>query len=251
MEFGWTEYGWVNYLVFAVLYLVAQVYENYYRDKERGEHVELIAKQYGTIWHTAQYAGWIVAFVTIALVTMELGTAAKVLAVSAAVWWIGYDGWLNKLKGRGFWYRSPHSSSTFEKIAFPWVKIGLLILVLGMVFFAGCTPAVRYIDRVTVDTIRVVPPVIKDSIKVVEYDTVIVAQRIVEKDTVIDVKYYPKEKFITVKVKPDTVEVLRVDTVTQVQVIEKAEDEIAWYEQWWIWAIGVVVLVVMILRKKG
>lgn len=87
----------------------------------------------------------------------------------------------------------------------------------------GCGTT-RVAERVTVDTIKVVSPVVEDSLRaILVSDTVIVTNRVVERDTVIDVRYYPKQEKFYIKVKPDTVTIFKVDTVET--TIEKGEGD--------------------------
>ena len=154
------------------------------------------------------------------------------------------------LKQRGFFYRSEQSSSTLEKIAFPWVKIAVLVAAL-LFLFAGCSPAVRYVESVRVDTVRVVPPVIERELPAqIVTDTVVIGNEIVRTDTVVTVKYFPKEQRFYVKVKPDTVEVLRIDTVTQVQIRDAEQDEESWWELWWVWAIALAAVLIIWIKRK-
>lgn len=64
------------------------------------------------------------------------------------------------------------------------------------------------------------PPVIEDTIKVIEKaDTVIVGAEVIKNDTVTIVKYFPKHDKFYLKVKPDSIIIF--DTVKTVQTIEK------------------------------
>lgn len=235
------------YSVFVLLLLVTQVFENWWREQERFYHIGGA----GVNWHSWQMLGWGIAFAGVLLLITDVWTAIKLIIVTAGVWWIFYSGFLNLLKKRDFFYRSEESSSTLEKIAYPWVKI--LFLVAGFVLlFAGCSPTVRYIESVRIDTVRVVPPVIEKELpaKIIT-DTVIVANVVMGIDTVVDVRYYPVEKKFYVKAKPDTVKLLRVDTVSVVRVVETPPESEAWYERWYwvVLVIGVVVLIIYKVRK--
>ena len=125
-----------------------------------------------------------------------------------------------------------------------------------MLLFAGCSPTVRYIESVRIDTVRVVPPVIEKELpaKIIT-DTVIVANVVMGIDTVVDVRYYPVEKKFYVKAKPDTIQLLRVDTVSVVRVVESTPESEAWYESgtakliWILMGIGVVVFIIYKVRK--
>lgn len=106
---------------------------------------------------------------------------------------------------------------------------GLIVCLL----LGSCTPTIRTFDKVRVDTIKFVPPVIQDSLRakeiVYDNDTIIVAMKVAEKDTLIDVRYYPKTKYVSVKVKPDTITIIKVDTITTTQIIDKESEKSNWY----------------------
>jgi len=91
-----------------------------------------------------------------------------------------------------------------------------------LLILAGCScPQVETIIRP--ETITVIPPVIQDTVLVAYADTVLVeGHNIVKSDTVIQVKYYPKEKKFFVKTKPDTIRIIKADTV-KITHIEKNE----------------------------
>jgi len=104
--------------------LMANVLENYWRERERFAGVPGA----GFMWHTWQWLGWIIAFVYTAVLIFQSWYGVLLLMPASAVWWIGYSGWLNLLKKRPFFYKSDQSSSTFEKVGTAPVKIGYLII---------------------------------------------------------------------------------------------------------------------------
>lgn len=234
------------YAVFFIAFIATQVLENWFRERERFANLPGA----GTKWHHHQWLGWILIFGYITFLLFEdVWTGVRILILSAAIWWIFFDGWLNSLKKRWWFHQSKETSSTFEKYARMEVKL-ILLFIAVLLLVAGCSPAVRYVDRVTVDTVVVVPPtIIKELPAQVITDTVIVTNEVVNADTVTTVKYFPKEQRFYVKVKPDTIRLLRIDTVTQVQIIEPPPEE-SWYEKWWLWAIAVGVVVFMWMKKK-
>ena len=95
------------------------------------------------------------------------------------------------------------------------------LLILIVLFLSACTPTETIIRQ---EEIKVPVPVIADTVYVVMgLDTTWVeGLKIVEHDTVIQVKYFPVEKKFYIKVKPDTVTITHTDTmnVTRVEVEE-------------------------------
>jgi hypothetical protein len=242
----------IAFICFYAAILFVNVLENWYREKAispafTGKQKDL----FGTMWHTYQMAGWIVTFLTIAILIFDPWTAIKTTFVGGAFWWTIYSGYLNALKKRWWFHQSTTTTSTMEKYGTIYVKLGLIVLSLLVFFLAGCSPTVRYIDRVQVDTLTIVPPpVIKELPAQVITDTVIIGTYVKDTDTVIKIKYYPLEQKFNLKVKPDTIKILRIDTVTTTQIIETEKDEgINWY---WIAIIaGIVVIIITYLKRRS
>lgn len=101
----------------------------------------------------------------------------------------------------------------------------LMILLAVSLISAGCTPQVKYIERVRVDTIKAASPIIEETLaaKVIT-DTLVMSSKEARNDTVRIIKYFPREKKFYIKVKPDTVKVIDVDTLQTTQIIEKITD---------------------------
>ncbi|MEG8946605.1 hypothetical protein [Rosettibacter firmus] len=98
--------------------------------------------------------------------------------------------------------------------------INKLKILFVLIILIACKE-IQYIEKVKIDTIKVASPVIEDTIKAkIITDTVIVADKINKKDTAIIVKYFPVAKKFYVKAKPDTVTILKIDTV-KTQLINK------------------------------
>lgn len=234
---------------FLAFYLMFNVYENYFREKERFYAMPGA----GTLWHMHQWLGWITAFGFVAFQLFEVWMAVKILILSAAVWWIVYSGWLNALKNRWWFYQSQQSSSTFEKLARLEVKLIFLLAAL-VLFLAGCSPAVRYVERVRVDTVTVVPPtIIKELPAVTVTDTVVIGHEIVKTDTVVTVKYFPREQRFDLMVKPDTIRILRIDTVEVTQVLPDPPPAEESETPMWVWFVvsgGIIGVLYIFLRKR-
>ncbi len=100
----------------------------------------------------------------------------------------------------------------------------ILLLLAATMVLPGCCPAqeteIQYRDRV----ISVIPPVVHDTLKTFVQDTVITGQKIreitdsltgqIRTDTVIKFKYYPRQQYADIEVKPDPVKIYLHDTVT-------------------------------------
>ena len=119
-------------IIFSVTFFITNVYENYYRDKERESyHPVAFTKRYGQLWHRMQWLNWflVISFTTYLYFDLSYLWGALIL-LSAALWWIMYDGVLNSLKKRYFFYQSPNTTSDLEPFANIYVKIILLVISL-------------------------------------------------------------------------------------------------------------------------
>lgn len=117
-------------IIFSVTFFVTNVYENYYRDKEReSDHPVKVKDLYGKLWHRMQWLNWflVISFTTYLYFDLSYLWGSLIL-LSAALWWIMYDGVLNSLKRRYFFYQSPYTTSELEPFANLYVKIILLII---------------------------------------------------------------------------------------------------------------------------
>jgi hypothetical protein len=118
------------------------------------------------------------------------------------------------------------------------MRIKILLFLVFILF--GCTP--KEITTV-IKPVAIAPPVIEDSLKAsVITDTVIIANTIYKKDTLITVKYYPKEKKFFVKVKPDTIRFY--DTTKTVVIKEKEQEDRAVY----IYLISAAIFVIIVYK---
>ena len=119
-------------IIFSVTFFITNVYENYYRDKERESyHPAEFTKRYGRLWHRMQWLNWflVISFTTYLYFDLSYLWGALIL-LSAALWWIMYDGVLNSLKKKYFFYQSPNTTSDLEPFANIYVKIILLVISL-------------------------------------------------------------------------------------------------------------------------
>jgi len=126
----------------------------------------------------------------------------------------------------------------------------LLLILLIALLFSSCKSAPEYRETRIIDTVlSVAPPAIHDTLTAINYDTVIVADRINGRDTVIKIRYYPRTNTVTLYVKPDTVRLKYRDTTVVYKEAAKEESSV------WPWLIvivifGIVGLYMYIMRSK-
>lgn len=197
-------------------------------------------------WHWLQFSerlfGIAFGFTLSAVYGFSL-MSLKVAFAVGVLFWIIYDITINYYKNTNLFEPSQYSTSILEKLA--WLK-PILVLLSIVLFAVGCSQ-VRYIDRVKVDTLKITPPTVEKFLEVKQItDTVIITNEIVKQDTVIDVRYYPVEKKFYVKVKPDTVKVIKIDTVAQ--TIIKEEKSKGLVEQI-IVVLILIALIVLSIKK--
>lgn len=114
----------------------------------------------------------------------------------------------------------------------------IMILVIVLV---GCSTT----RQIEIKPRAVVPPIIEGELKateITEKDTVIIANEIIKKDTVTQIKYYPKTKTFYYKIKPDTIIIM--DTVKTAIVKEKVKDRC---DSWAMYAylFGAIMFIIM------
>lgn len=123
----------ILFILFAGLFLITNLYENFCREKENEwrnlKHITSMAQSYGKLWHQFQWLNWLIVFVFITYLIFDLTwLAASIVFVIGATWWILFDGFLNRLRGRKFFHRSELSTSEFEHYAYPKTKVILLVI---------------------------------------------------------------------------------------------------------------------------
>jgi hypothetical protein len=195
-------------------------------------------------WHWLQFFERVFAVLFGYSVGMYNGlsyNAAKMIFAGAVLFWIIYDVVINYYSNKDLFKPSKYSTSWFERIH--WLKPILLIAAI-LLFITGCS-GTRIIETIKVDTIKAVSPTIEEELEAkMITDTIIVTNKILEKDTIIDVRYYPVEKKFYVKAKPDTVIITRLDTIAQF-ITEKSDNHtFVWY-----FAIGLIILFIIIIIK--
>lgn len=196
------------------------------------------------IWHWLQFFERVFAVLFGFAVGAYRGVsydAARIIFACAVLFWIIYDIIINYYSNKDLFKPSQYSTSWFEKIH--WLKPILLVASI-LLFVVGCS-GTKVIETIRVDTIRTVSPTIEEMLDAKTItDTVIITNKIIEKDTVIDVRYFPVEKKFYIKAKPDTVIITRLDTIAQF-ITEKSDNHtFVWY-----FAIGLVILFIIIIIK--
>lgn len=219
--------------------------------KERyGSKSYLERMRLNKIWHWLQFFERIFGIVfgfTISAVYGVSFMSLKIVFAAGVLFWIVYDMTINYYKNTNLFEPSQFSTSVFEKLA--WLK-PLLALLAIVLFVIGCSQ-VRYIDRIKVDTLKIAPPTVEKFLEAKQVtDTIIVTNEVVKQDTVIDVRYYPVEKKFYVKVKPDTVEVIKIDTVAQTIIKEEKSNGLLEKIIAALILIALIVLSIKIIRSN-
>lgn len=167
----------------------------------------------------------------------------KIVFLVAVLFWIIYDIIINIYASRNIFAPSKITTSIFDK--FYVLKPILLIASLALLLIGCSSP--RIIERVKIDTIKVSSPIVEETLPAkYKTDSVVVAQKIIERDTTVLIKYYPKKDTFYLKVKPDTVTITKIDTVTQLQM----ENKSGGYYLIGIVALAVTLLIIIIVIKK-
>jgi hypothetical protein len=112
---------------FFVTYLIINIYENYFR--ERWKYSDNY-KFYSKKWHSIQFMRWGLVISFIIYLMFQLKGFIYLLLLSS-LWKIFFDGGLNLLRGRSFFYQSQHKDlSVLEKYSTPLNKILFLIFAI-------------------------------------------------------------------------------------------------------------------------
>ncbi|MEP0860569.1 MAG: hypothetical protein HRF52_03925 [Ignavibacterium sp.] len=198
-------------------------------------------------WHWLQFFERVFAVLFGYSVGMYNGlsyNAAKMIFAGAVLFWIIYDVVINYYSNKDLFKPSKYSTSWFERIH--WLKPILLIAAI-LLFITGCS-GTRIIETIKVDTIKAVSPTIEEELEAkMITDTIIVTNKILEKDTIIDVRYYPVEKKFYIKAKPDTVTLTKIDTLVKVEVKEGEKNYYTWIA---VISLTVIALIMLIIIKK-
>lgn len=123
----------IKLFLFFFAYLIVNTLENFYR--ERWKYDTKNSRKYSKIWHNVQYIRWCLVFLYVLSAEEFLDFVLSAFLFST-IWWTLFDGFLNLLRQRNFFYQSKQTTSVLEKYALPWVKISLLLVsVLLTIYF--------------------------------------------------------------------------------------------------------------------
>ena len=126
------------------------------------------------------------------------------------------------------------------------MKIRLYILII--LSLIGCSQHPVLLRDIKVDTIKIVSPTIEETLDAKrESDSLIYGEKIIKNDTVVIVKYYPYSQKIYVKAKPDTVRIIKIDTVAITKLTDKTNSDKRLLE--WITIIFILVFIYLIVKK--
>lgn len=123
-----------------------------------------------------------------------------------------------------------------------------------LIFSAGCcgTSSVEKAETKTKLSKTTVPvPEIVDTLEAKTDIIHVYGEKIVERDTVIRVEYYPKEKKIYLKAKPDSIVITKLDTITIYKTTEIVQAPGFWEKEFWyiLILIAAVIVLVIVLKK--
>jgi len=131
-------------------------------------------------------------------------------------------------------------------------KVAFFVLILSLY---GCS-GTQEIDRIEVRDreVTVQPPTIRDTVFVTYQDTVVIqGEKVVKRDTILVVKYYPREGKFSVQAKPDSIKIVYKDSlIYQQKIIVKEVPLVERIGYAGVGAIAVLILllaVTIILRK--
>lgn len=117
------------FIIFFFVYLALNIIENFQREKWKYEsNYRIWSKR----WHSTQWFRWAFVFITINFVLFNF-KGFIILIPFSIIWWILFDGFLNILRKRDFWFVSPYKNlSNLEKFASKRNKIILLIISIAL-----------------------------------------------------------------------------------------------------------------------
>jgi hypothetical protein len=128
---------------------------------------------------------------------------------------------------------------------------GLLILIIG------CSSEPKLYTYSKAEEVKIVPETIEKTLdaKVIT-DSVIITNEVIKYDTITLIKYYPVEKKFYIKAKPDTIKLIKIDTliVEQPSPLYSKENKhtTSLYERGFFYLIAFIIGVLLTLywRKK-
>lgn len=118
---------------------------------------------------------------------------------------------------------------------------------MAALLIIGCTcpeGVIRYRE------IPIVPAVMHDTVYAQILDTVVLGEKITKTDTVVQIKYYPKQGYFDFTAKPDTIIFHDIDTLS---ITKTVVEEYAFENKVYLTIAGFVlglILMAIILRRK-
>lgn len=121
------------------------------------------------------------------------------------------------------------------------------VLAAALFFFFGCSPGITQATIVQDRIEKITPDPVTGSVQAEKHDTVVIATKIVQRDTVVDIRYYPGRNIVTYVVKPDTIVRIRRDTVQVFYGFTSSDLDSQWMKGFRLAAILIIGSVVMFL----
>lgn len=117
-------------LILGILFIICASVAESLEIKERYMTTDpLLKKRLNRSWHSFQYFERASAILFgFGLAFLPIYNALATLFLMAALFWLVYDGAINTAFNRPFLHRSTTGTSSFDKIAYPPVKIGSVLL---------------------------------------------------------------------------------------------------------------------------
>jgi len=132
-------------------------------------------------------------------------------------------------------------------LASPMKITGCVLIILIFLLIHACSSQPVVLIRPDI----VNPPVIEDTIQAhTVSDTAAVAVKVVKKDTVLVIKYFPEQEKFYYYIKPDSI--IRIDTVVQIQKTESFSEtaNTLWFYIITILSLITIIAVIYIIIKK-
>jgi len=124
-------------LLFFVAFMTVNIYTHWFREGENYySKTPEEKRRFNSLWHTSSLIMWALVFFYVLHEEYHFGEMFfKSLSLFAALWWTVFDGGLNLLRGRRFFFQSKLTTSVMEKYAHPMLKMALITL--GLAYYLG------------------------------------------------------------------------------------------------------------------
>ncbi len=119
----------IELIIFFIIYLILNTLENYYRERWKYERTSILQAKYSRLWHSVQFIRWLIVLLTVSILLLGVNSRLIILLPLSGIWKIFFDGLLNLLRGKSFWYQSQYKNLSFlEKYSTKTNKIIFLII---------------------------------------------------------------------------------------------------------------------------